>query len=97
MTDWVPVRRFASQAEAQIAAGYLRAEGVDARLPDEAFLSVHPEIGLSSCGGHRVEAPKDQRWRADALLRAREEPPAPRAPRARHGLLSLILGRGRGQ
>ena len=36
------------------------AHGIDARLPDEAFLSVHPEIGFSAQGGHRIEVREGQ-------------------------------------
>ena len=99
---WVPLRRFANQAEAQIVAGFLRSEGIEARLPDEAFLAVHPEIGFSSRGGHRVEVPEGQHRRAHQLLAERDETAGDRAatPEARErpsGLLSLIRARLRGQ
>ena len=94
---WVSLRTFSGQAEAQIVAGFLRAQGIDARLPDEAFLAAHPAVGFSARGGHRVEVPEGQRRRARQLLDEREgRQPAEDAPPPR-GLLSLIRTRLRGQ
>ena len=101
MTRFVPLRRFPDQAEARIAAGFLRSEGIEARLPDEAFLSVHPELGMSR-GGHRIEVPEGQARRAGQLLDERVGPterPARAHPRP-GGLSALIRrllpGQGRG-
>ena len=99
MTGWVLLRRFPDGAEARIAAGFLRAEGIEARLPDEAFLSVHPELGMSR-GGHRIEVPAGQARRAAQLLDEREGPaatPTPSPEAAPRGLLSLIRRALRGQ
>lgn len=69
---WTEIAKFPDAAEARIALGYLRAEGIEARLPDEAFLSVHPELGLSK-GGHRIEVASGQARRARQLLDATNE------------------------
>ena len=83
------LRYFNSVAEAEVAASFLRARGLDAQLPDRQFLSANPEFGLSS-GGYRIDVPTAEHYRATLLL-AEVDGGAPR-PRRRTSLLARLFG-----
>ena len=81
------VARLPTLAEAQIAAGALRAAGVDAEVFDANFGGVEAPV-IESLGGFRIMAPEDQAADARQILLALQaapapshsEPPAPASP-----------------
>ena len=83
------LRYFNSVAEAEVAASFLRARGLDAQLPDRQFLSANPEFGLSS-GGYRIDVPTAEHHRASLLL-AEVDGAAP-PPRRTRSLLARLFG-----
>ncbi len=58
-SDILEVARFATLPEAELAAGFLRRSGIDARLPDRDTATMNPDL-LFALGGVRVVAPDDQ-------------------------------------
>ena len=99
------IRTFATSEEAQIAAGFLRAHGVGAALPDHNSLTMMPHYQIA-LGGFRVLVPDAQVARAKELLTEARTPasqsgPEPacaqcgardfKAVRIRHWLTSIAL------
>lgn len=61
------IAQFFDAEEAQIAAGYLRSNGIEVTLGDEQALSVMPEMRVG-LGGYRLLCPREQAFMARALL-----------------------------
>ena len=61
------IARFYDAEEAQIAAGYLRAQGFDVQLGDENMLGVEPHLRIA-LGGYRLMAPQSQAHMATVAL-----------------------------
>jgi hypothetical protein len=73
MSDLVCIATFTDLGVARVAQSFLKANGVDALLPDEMVLATQPFLGLSQ-GGYRLLAPERQRAQAEALLETELEP-----------------------
>ena len=73
------VTRIPGLMEAQIAAGALRAAGIDAEVFDQGFGAMEAPV-IESLGGYRVMAPADQVALARETLRAIRARPIPREP-----------------
>lgn len=58
---------FFDAEEAQIARGFLRSHGLEARLPDEQTLAAMPHMSVG-LGGYRVLVPDEEAARAAELL-----------------------------
>jgi hypothetical protein len=61
------IARFYDAEEAQIAAGFLRAQGFEVQLPDEHVLAVRPELRIG-LGGYRLLAADGDAFLAKAAL-----------------------------
>ena len=68
------IARFYDAEEAQIAAGYLRAQGFEVQLADEGMLGVEPHMRLG-LGGYRLMAiPQHAHMASVELAKVRDEP-----------------------
>ena len=68
------VARIPSLAEAQIAAGALRAAGIEAEVFDVGFGAMEAPV-IAGLGGYRIMAPEDEVTAARAMLRALKASP----------------------
>ena len=72
------IARFYDAEEAQIAAGYLRAQGFDVQLGDENMLGLEPHLRIA-LGGYRLMAPQNEAHMATVALNEVRGAPETRA------------------
>lgn len=61
------IARFYEVSEAQIATGYLRAQGFEAQLADQGMLGVEPHLRIA-LGGYRLMVPDKEAYTARLAL-----------------------------
>lgn len=88
MVPTVRVGRFLDRAEAEVARGFLEAQGIEARVLADDVAGLRPDVAYGYGGVALAVHPDDEELARELLADADAEP---RAPRARRGTVHRIV------